>query len=72
MTIFQVKGTPLNAWLYLPKDLSKPVPCIIMGNGLGVLGRAWNLMLFVIRKPAFSHWYLITVILGRAMVNLDN
>ncbi|MBW2596912.1 MAG: alpha/beta fold hydrolase, partial [Deltaproteobacteria bacterium] len=33
--IFKVKGTPLSAWLYLPKDLSAPVPCIIMGHGLG-------------------------------------
>ena len=33
--IFTVKGTRLNAWLYLPKNLSKPVPCIIMGNGFG-------------------------------------
>lgn len=33
--IFKVKGTPLSAWLYLPKDLSAPVPCIIMGNGFG-------------------------------------
>jgi len=32
---FQVKGTALSAWLYLPEDLSDPVPCIIMGNGLG-------------------------------------
>ena len=32
---FEVKGTSLSAWLYLPEDLSVPVPCIIMGNGLG-------------------------------------
>ncbi|MFQ5630723.1 MAG: alpha/beta hydrolase [bacterium] len=32
---FEVKGTSLSAWLYLPENLSAPVPCIIMGNGLG-------------------------------------
>ena len=32
---FQVKGTSLSAWLYLPEDLSAPVPCIIMGHGFG-------------------------------------
>jgi len=32
---FKVKGTSISAWLYLPEDLSAPVPCIIMGHGLG-------------------------------------
>ena len=32
---FKVKETSLHAWLYLPEDLSAPVPCIIMGHGLG-------------------------------------
>jgi hypothetical protein len=32
---FQAKGTIISAWLYLPEDLSAPVPCIIMGNGFG-------------------------------------
>jgi len=32
---FKVEGTSINAWLYLPENLSSPVPCIIMGNGLG-------------------------------------
>ena len=32
---FKVKGTALSAWLYLPEDLSAPVPCIIMGHGFG-------------------------------------
>jgi pimeloyl-ACP methyl ester carboxylesterase len=32
---FQVKGTTISAWLYLPENVSTPVPCIIMGNGLG-------------------------------------
>jgi len=32
---FKVKGTSLSAWLYLPENLSTPVPCIIMGHGLG-------------------------------------
>ncbi len=33
--IFKVKGISLKAWLYLPENLSAPVPCIIMGHGLG-------------------------------------
>ena len=32
---FKVKGTALHAWLYLPENLSVPVPCIIMGHGFG-------------------------------------
>jgi fermentation-respiration switch protein FrsA (DUF1100 family) len=32
---FKVKGTSLSAWLYLPENLSAPVPCVIMGHGLG-------------------------------------
>jgi len=32
---FQVKGMSISAWLYLPEDLSAPVPCIIMGHGFG-------------------------------------
>jgi fermentation-respiration switch protein FrsA (DUF1100 family) len=32
---FNAKGTSLSAWLYLPENLSAPVPCIIMGNGFG-------------------------------------
>ncbi|MBU8934278.1 MAG: alpha/beta fold hydrolase [candidate division Zixibacteria bacterium] len=32
---FQVKGTSVSAWLYLPGKLSAPVPCIIMGHGFG-------------------------------------
>ena len=32
---FKVKETSLSAWLYLPEDLSAPVPCIIMGHGFG-------------------------------------
>jgi len=33
--IFNVKGTSIRAWLYLPENVSAPVPCIIMGNGFG-------------------------------------
>ena len=33
--IFKVNGTPLSAWLYLPENVSAPVPCIIMGHGFG-------------------------------------
>jgi fermentation-respiration switch protein FrsA (DUF1100 family) len=32
---FKAKGTLLSAWLYLPENLSAPVPCIIMGHGFG-------------------------------------
>jgi dienelactone hydrolase len=32
---FKVKGISLSAWLYLPENLSAPVPCIVMGHGLG-------------------------------------
>lgn len=32
---FEIKGTSLSAWLYLPENLSAPVPCIIMGHGFG-------------------------------------
>lgn len=32
---FEVKGTSLSAWLYLPEDISAPVPCVVMGNGFG-------------------------------------
>jgi fermentation-respiration switch protein FrsA (DUF1100 family) len=32
---FQVKGTPVSGWLYLPGNLAAPVPCIVMAHGLG-------------------------------------
>ena len=32
---FSVKEISVSAWLYLPSGLSSPVPCIVMGNGLG-------------------------------------
>jgi fermentation-respiration switch protein FrsA (DUF1100 family) len=32
---FEVEGTSLSAWLYLPEKRPAPVPCIIMANGLG-------------------------------------
>jgi dienelactone hydrolase len=32
---FEVEGTSVSAWLYLPDNLSSPVPCIVMGNGFG-------------------------------------
>jgi len=32
---FQVNGTSLAAWLYLPDDLTAPVPCVVMANGFG-------------------------------------
>ena len=32
---FKVKGTSISAWLYLPDEISSPVPCIVMGHGFG-------------------------------------
>ncbi len=32
---FEVEGTKISAWLYLPDNFSRPVPCIVMANGLG-------------------------------------
>jgi fermentation-respiration switch protein FrsA (DUF1100 family) len=32
---FEVEGTPLSAWLYLPESLSAAVPCIVMAHGFG-------------------------------------
>jgi fermentation-respiration switch protein FrsA (DUF1100 family) len=32
---FEVKGTKLSAWLFLPENMSTPFPCIIMAHGLG-------------------------------------
>lgn len=32
---FDVGGIPVSAWLYLPEDLSVPVPCILMNQGFG-------------------------------------
>ena len=32
---FEVDGMTINAWLYLPKDVTIPVPCIIMNHGFG-------------------------------------
>jgi fermentation-respiration switch protein FrsA (DUF1100 family) len=32
---FEVDETRLSAWLYLPRDLSPSIPCVIMAHGLG-------------------------------------
>jgi len=32
---FQIKDTKISAWLYLPENISAPVPCIIMAHGFG-------------------------------------
>lgn len=32
---FKVGETALSAWLYLPENLSAPVPCIVMSHGFG-------------------------------------
>ncbi|MCP4404369.1 MAG: alpha/beta hydrolase [bacterium] len=32
---FDVNGTTVRAWLYLPDNLSAPVPCIVMATGFG-------------------------------------
>jgi fermentation-respiration switch protein FrsA (DUF1100 family) len=45
---FNVKGTPVSAWLFLPEDLSIPVPCIIMAHGLGCT-KATGLEAYVLR-----------------------
>ena len=32
---FNVKGTEIRAWLYVPDHASKRLPCIVMASGLG-------------------------------------
>ncbi|MBN1374881.1 MAG: alpha/beta hydrolase [Dehalococcoidia bacterium] len=32
---FQVRGTTVNGWLFMPQGQSSPVPCIVMAHGLG-------------------------------------
>jgi len=32
---FNVQDTPISAWLYMPENLTRPVPCIVMGHGFG-------------------------------------
>ncbi len=32
---FEVEGTPLSGWLYLPDDVSAQVPCVLMNHGFG-------------------------------------
>jgi poly(3-hydroxybutyrate) depolymerase len=32
---FKVEGNTMSAWLYLPENISSPVPCIVMAHGLG-------------------------------------
>jgi len=32
---FEVGGIRVSAWLYLPQDLSVPIPCIVMNHGFG-------------------------------------
>ncbi|UCH10623.1 MAG: alpha/beta fold hydrolase [Fidelibacterota bacterium] len=32
---FEVNGTAISAWLFLPEERSGPAPCIVMGHGLG-------------------------------------
>jgi len=32
---FEVGGTLVSAWLYLPENLSAPVACVIMSHGFG-------------------------------------
>jgi fermentation-respiration switch protein FrsA (DUF1100 family) len=32
---FDVGGASVSAWLYLPEDLSAPVPCVVMSQGFG-------------------------------------
>jgi len=32
---FSVEGKRISAWLYLPRDKSEPVPCVVMSHGFG-------------------------------------
>lgn len=32
---FQIQGTTVNGWLFMPQEQTTPVPCIVMGHGLG-------------------------------------
>jgi fermentation-respiration switch protein FrsA (DUF1100 family) len=32
---FEVQGMKVSAWLYLPEDLTAPVPCIVLNTGFG-------------------------------------
>jgi len=45
---FNINGTTLSAWLYLPENLSAPVPCIIMGHGFGGI-KDMGLNLYAVR-----------------------
>ena len=45
---FKVEGILVKAWLYLPLDVSVPVPCIVMNHGFGGT-RDWILENYAIR-----------------------
>ncbi|MCK4755033.1 MAG: alpha/beta hydrolase [Calditrichia bacterium] len=45
---FKVEGMLVKAWLYLPVDVSVPVPCIVMNHGFGGT-RDWILENYAIR-----------------------
>ena len=45
---FKVEGMLIKAWLYLPVDVSVPVPCIVMNHGFGGT-RDWILENYAIR-----------------------
>jgi len=32
---FNVEGSKISAWLYLPENTSSPVPCVVMNHGFG-------------------------------------
>jgi uncharacterized protein len=32
---FNVEGSKISAWLYLPENTSSPVPCVVINNGFG-------------------------------------
>lgn len=32
---FEVNGTPVSGWLYLPENTTGPAPCVVMGHGFG-------------------------------------
>ena len=55
---FNVKGTSVSAWLYLPENTSAPVPCIFMGHGFGGT-RDMGLERYAVRYLAAGYAVLI-------------
>ena len=55
---FNVKGTSIRAWLYLPENSTAAVPCIIMGHGFGGT-RDMGLERYAVRYLAAGYAVLI-------------